>query len=75
MLYRLKEDLLLCNDHFGNKTNGGIAKAGMTFELLHTPSPKKKKYKLLSVGIKFPYYLYLRENDFQRYFEKIENNA
>lgn len=75
MLYRLKEDLPLCNDYFGQKTGGGIAFAGMVFKVLKLPNSKKKKYKLLSVGIKFPYYLYLRENDFQRYFEKIENNA
>lgn len=68
--YRLKEDIDLCRDYYGQISGGGIAKAGTIFELIATPTPKKKKYKLEIQNVKFPYYLYVRENDFQRLFEK-----
>ena len=70
-LFRLKEDLAMDNDNFGYRTSGGVAKAGTVFELLAEPTPKKKKYKLIPIETKFPYYLYLRENAFKRYFEEI----
>ena len=71
-VFRLKEDLPMVNDHYGYTSGGGVAKAGMIFKLLREPTPEKKKYKLESQGVKFPYYLYLRKNDFKRFFEKVE---
>ena len=72
--YRLKEDLDLCQDHYGFCTPAGTAKAGTIYELVAEPTPQKKKYKLTIVGVKFPYNLYLRKNDFKRLFEKVENS-
>jgi hypothetical protein len=71
MLVKLKEDLLMCNDNYGFHSGGGTAEAGTIFKVLATPSPKKKKYKLEPQDVKFPYYLYLRENDFKRLFIEI----
>ena len=71
MFVRLKEDLKMDNDHFGFRTGGGIAKAGTVFKVLAEPSPKKKKYKLEPLNVKFPYHLYLRKNDFLRLFEVV----
>ena len=68
--FKLKEDLEMDNDWFGHRSGGGVAKAGMVFELISEPTPQKKKYKLLSCGVKFPYHLYLRKNDFKRLFEE-----
>jgi hypothetical protein len=67
-VYILLEDLDMCNDNYGFRTGGGTAKAGQRFELLDLPDRKKKKYTLLSLDVKFPYRLYLRENDFKRLF-------
>ena len=69
--FKLKEDLKMDNDWFGQRSSGGVAKAGMIFELLSEPTPQKKRHKLLSYGIKFPYHLYLRKNDFKRLFEEV----
>lgn len=69
-VYILLEDLDMCNDNYGFRTGGGTAKAGQRFELLDLPDCKKKKYRLLSLDVKFPYHLYLRENDFERLFTK-----
>jgi len=69
-VYILLEDLDMCNDNYGFRTDGGTAKAGQRFELLDLPDCKKKKYTLLSLDVKFPYHLYLRENDFKRLFAK-----
>lgn len=69
-IYILLEDLDMCNNNYGVITGGGTAKANQRFELLDLPDKKKKKYTLLSLDIKFPYYLYLRENDFERLFIK-----
>lgn len=71
-LFRLKEDLPLDEDWFGVRKPAGVAKAGTLFELVREPTPQKKKYKLKICGVKFPYDLYLRKNDFQRLFEKVE---
>ena len=71
MLVELKEDLLMSNDNYGHLSGGGTAKAGTIFKVLEIPSPKKKKYKLEPQDVKFPYYLYLRENDFKRLFIEI----
>ena len=70
-LFRLKEDLPLDEDHFGVRHSAGIAKAGTVYELVAEPSPKKKKFKLTTVGEKWPYNLYLRKNDFKRWFEEV----
>ena len=69
--FRLKEDLPLVEDHFGVCSGAGIAKAGTVYELVAEPSPKKKKFKLTIVGEKWPYNLYLRKNDFKRWFEEV----
>ena len=71
MFVKLKEDLEMNNNHFGYSSSGGIAKEGTIFQVLSVPRPEKKKYKLQPVEVKFPYYLYLRENDFLRLFEKV----
>lgn len=71
-LFRLREDLSMENDHYGHTSGGGVAKAGTVFKLLRKPTPEKKKYKLEPQNVKFPYYLYLRKNDFHRFFEKVE---
>ena len=71
MFVRLKEDLEMSNNHFGYSSSGGTAKAGTIFQVLSVPRPEKKKYKLQPVEAKFLYYLYLRENDFLRLFEKV----
>lgn len=70
-VYKLKEDLEMANDNYGYQTGGGIAKAGQLFELIDLPDRKKKKYTLYPLDVKFPYHLYLRENDFERLFEKV----
>ena len=70
-LFRLKEDLPMDCDWCGYRTGGGVAKAGTIFKLLREPTPEKKKYKLEPQNVKFPYYLYLRKNDFKRLFEKV----
>ena len=70
-IYRLKEDIIMSNDHYGYKTSGGVAKVGQLFKLTDLPDRKKKKYTLYPLNVKFPYNLYLRENDFERLFEKI----
>ena len=75
MFVKLKEDLEMSNNHFGYSSSGGIAKAGTVFQVLSVPRPEKKKYKLQPVGVKFPYYLYLRENDFLRLFEKVNTGV
>ena len=75
MFVRLKEDLEMSNNHFGCFSSGGTAKAGTIFQVLSVPHPEKKKYKLQPVGVKFPYYLYLRENDFLRLFEKVNTGV
>ena len=72
-LFRLKEDLPLDEDWFGVRKPAGVAKAGMLFELIREPTPEKKKYKLTTYGVKFPYDLYLRKNDFKRLFEEVES--
>ena len=69
-VYILLEDLDMYDDNYGFRTGGGIAKAGQRFELLDLPDCKKKKYTLLPLDVKFPYHLYLRENDFKRLFTK-----
>ena len=69
--FKLKEDLEMDNDYFGKRSGGGIAKSGTVFELIREPTPQKKKYKLMPCDVKFPYYLYLRKNDFNRLFEEI----
>lgn len=69
-VYILLEDLDMCNDNYGFRTGGGTAKAGQRFELSGLPNCKKKKYTLLPLDVKFPYHLYLRENDFKRLFTK-----
>lgn len=71
-LFRLKEDLPMVNDYYGYTSGGGVAKAGTIFKLLREPTPEKKKYKLEPQGVKFSYYLYLRKNDFKRFFEQVE---
>ena len=71
-LFKLKEDLPMANDHYGYTSGGGVAKAGTIFKILREPTPEKKKYKLEPLNVKFPYYLYLRKNDFKRLFEKVE---
>lgn len=71
-LFRLKEDLSMCKDWYGHRTSGGVAKAGTIFKLLREPIPEKKMYKLEPQNVKFPYYLYLRKNDFKRLFERVE---
>ena len=69
-IYILLDDLDMCNDNYGFTTGGGTAKVGQRFELLDLLDKKKKKYTLFSLDVKFPYYLYLRENDFERLFIK-----
>lgn len=69
-VYILIEDLDMYNDNYGFRTGGGTAKSGQRFELLYLPDRKKKKFTLLSLDVKFPYHLYLRENDFKRLFTK-----
>ena len=69
-IYRLIEDMYMLNDIHGEKTDGGICKAGELFELIDLPDKNKKKYTLYPVNTKFPYHLYLRENDFERLFVK-----
>ena len=71
-IFRLKEDLPLDEDYFGVRKSAGIAKAGTLYELIAEPTPQKKKYKLVIIGEKFPYNLYLRKNDFKRWFEEVE---
>ena len=70
--FRLKEDLPLDEDYFGTRKSAGVAKAGTLYELVAEPTPQKKKYKLTTIGAKFPYNLYLRKNDFKRWFEEVE---
>ena len=69
--FRLKENISLDRVHYSQRFSGGVAKAETVFELLAEPTPKKKMYKLIPCETKFPYYLYLRENDFKRWFEEI----
>ena len=71
-IFRLKEDLPLDEDHFGARRSAGVAKAGTLYELIAEPTLQKKKYKLAVIGAKFPYNLYLRKNDFRRWFEEVE---
>ena len=71
-IFRLKEDLPLDEDYFGVRKSAGIAKAGTLYELIAEPTTQKKKYKLVIIGEKFPYNLYLRKNDFKRWFEEVE---
>ena len=71
-IFRLKEDLSLDEDHFGILKRAGVAKAGTLYELVAEPIPQKKKYKLTAIGVKFPYNLYLRKNDFKRWFEEVD---
>lgn len=73
-IYRLIEDTHMLNDTYGIKTGGSICKAGELFELIDLPDEKKKKYTLYPINAKFPYYLYLRENDFERLFERRTEN-
>ena len=70
-VYKLKEVLIMENDRYGYRTSGGTAKVGQLFELIDLPDKKKKKYTLYPIDVKFPYHLYLRENDFERWFEKV----
>ena len=70
-IFRLKEDLPLDEDYFGTRKSAGIAKAGTLYELIAEPTPQKKKYKLTIIGEKFPNNLYLRKNDFKRWFEEV----
>lgn len=69
-VFRLKEDLPMDEDRFGVRRSGGVAKAGTLYELTREPTPEKKKYKLTVLGEKWPYNLYLRKNDFKRWFEE-----
>ena len=69
--FRLKEDFPLDEDRFGVRRSAGVAKAGTIYELVAEPSPEKKKFKLTTVGEKWPYNLYLRKNDFKRWFEEV----
>ena len=71
-VFRLKEDLPLDEDRFGVRRSAGVAKAGTLYELVREPSPEKKKYKLTIIGERWPYDLYLRKNDFKRWFEEVE---
>ena len=70
--FKLLEDLPLDEDWFGNRRSAGVAKAGTIYELVAEPTPHKKKYKLTTVNAKFPYNLYLRKNDFKRWFEEVD---
>ena len=70
--FKLLEDLPLEEDCFGNRRSAGVAKAGTVYELIAEPTPQKKKYKLATTDSKFPYNLYLRKNDFKRWFEEVE---
>jgi hypothetical protein len=70
--FKLLEDLPLDEDWFGNRRSAGVAKAGTIYELVAEPTPHKKKYKLTIVDAKFPYDLYLRKNDFKRWFEEVD---
>jgi hypothetical protein len=72
-IFKLKEDLPLDEDRFGVRRSAGIAKAGTMYELVAEPTPQKKKYKLTTIGEKYPYNLYLRKNDFKRWFEEVES--
>jgi hypothetical protein len=72
-IFKLKEDLPLDEDRFGVRRSAGIAKAGTIYELVAEPTPQKKKYKLTTIGEKYPYNLYLRKNDFKRWFEEVES--
>ena len=71
-IFKLKEDLPLDEDHFGVRKSAGVAKAGTLYELVAEPTPQKKKFKLTIIGAKFPYNLYLRKNDFKRWFEEVD---
>lgn len=71
-IFRLKEDLPLDEDYLGARRSAGVAKAGTLYELIAEPTLQKKKYKLAIIGAKFPYNLYLRKNDFRRWFEEVE---
>ena len=71
-IFKLKEDLPLDEDRFGVRRSAGIAKAGTIYELVAEPTPQKKKYKLTTIDEKYPYNLYLRKNDFRRWFEEVE---
>ena len=70
--FKLLEDLSLDEDWFGNRRSAGVAKSGTIYELVAEPTPHKKKYKLTTVNAKFPYSLYLRKNDFKRWFEEVD---
>ena len=70
-IFKLKEDLPLDEDYFGIRKSAGVARAGTLYELVAEPTPQKKKYKLTVIGVKFPYNLYLRKNDFKRWFEEV----
>ena len=70
--FKLLEDLPFDEDWFGNRRSAGVAKAGTIYELVAEPTPYKKKYKLTTVDAKFPYNLYLRKNDFKRWFEEVD---
>ena len=70
--FKLLEDLPLEEDCFGNRRSAGVAKAGTVYELIAEPTPQKKKYKLTTIDSKYPYNLYLRKNDFKRWFEEVE---
>ena len=72
MFVRLKEDIEMNNNYFGHLSGDGTAKAGTIFKILSGPIPEKKMYKLEPIEVKFPYYLYLRKNDFKRFCEKYE---
>ena len=71
-IFKLKEDLPLDEDYFGVCKSAGTAKAGTLYELIAEPIPQKKKFKLTAIGVKFPYNLYLRKNDFKRWFEEVD---
>ena len=70
--FKLLEDFPLDEDWLGNRRSAGVAKAGTIYELVAEPTPHKKKYKLTTVDAKFPYNLYLRKNDFKRWFEEVD---
>lgn len=75
--YRLTENLSMERKwytEYGKFTDsGGAAKAGQVFELIAEPTPKCKLYQLQACGVRFPYMLGVRPNQFKKCFIEIES--
>ena len=70
-IYICIESFNIQNDYYGtNYGNVRSVNVGDEYYLLREPTPEKKLYKLKKVDDKFDNHLYLRKNDFKRYFTK-----